>query len=76
MRLGICKMRSKNWGEAIAYFNESLELSPNQALAYYYIAASYGVLKEHVKAKENLQKALSINPNLIINEESVLFKYL
>ena len=76
MRLGICEIRNKNWNKAITYFNESLELSPNQALAYYYIAASYGVLKEHVKAKVNLQRALLINPNLIIDDTSVLFKYL
>ena len=77
-RLGICEIYKKNWTQAIAYFNESLEFIPGQALAHYYIATSYGVLKEHDKAKENLDKALSIDPKLELNidEKNVLYKYL
>jgi Tfp pilus assembly protein PilF len=77
MKLGICEMHNKHWQIAINYFNESLALLPNQALAYFYLASSYGILKEHEQAKESLTKALSINPKLraSINNKSVLYKY-
>ena len=77
MELGVCEIHKKNWSQAIAYFQKSLDLVPNQALAYFYIATSYGVLKKHELAKLNLDKALLLQPSLSknIDSESVLFKY-
>lgn len=49
--------------EAIAAFNQALEINPDYASAYYNKAACYALQQQVKLALENLQAAIKLNPS-------------
>lgn len=53
----------KNYEEALKYFNLSHKFEPNNPNTYYNIGRSYEKIGNKIKAKENFEKALKLNPD-------------
>ena len=64
----------KNWNEsgeaqAIAFFNQAIELDPEFAMAYGYLGSMYGILGEQSKSIENLGKAFQLRDRVTESEK-------
>jgi len=62
--LGSISMDKNRLEDAEKYLNEAVELIPYQALVYMALGKLYLLKEEYLKAKENLEKAIQLNPNL------------
>lgn len=60
--LGIIYLQKNNYNDAINYLEKSLTLNNNDEQVYYNLAGCYLMTNQIDKAKNNLHKCLSINP--------------
>jgi tetratricopeptide (TPR) repeat protein len=58
--LGITRMKEKAYTQAIQVFDESIELNPNYAEAYYYMALCYNLQKDLKNAGATLEKCKQV----------------
>src|SRR6185369_14733630 len=58
-KLALAKLKSK---EAITQLKRAIELSPNEAIYHLYAGEAYGVEKNYVSQKTELQQYVRLNP--------------
>jgi tetratricopeptide (TPR) repeat protein len=67
--LGMAAYANSSYNEAISYFNQSIQLDPNNAYAYYYRGMVYKSLGETEQAIADFQKCLTLNPDAETRQE-------
>jgi serine/threonine protein kinase/tetratricopeptide (TPR) repeat protein len=64
MGIGILKLLVKNDpAAAIPHFDQTLQIQPDDWMAFYARGASYFLLKDYTRAKADLEQALVLNPD-------------
>ena len=63
IQLGNAAYRNGKPDEALNLYTESARIMPSNAEAYFNLGGIYLMKKEILKARENWQKTLSLNPN-------------
>jgi tetratricopeptide (TPR) repeat protein len=63
-QLGISLRKQGRWEDAITEYQKALQIAPGAEGLYYNIGMAYAEGKDYEAAIKNMQKALSINPNL------------
>lgn len=61
---GINLRKSKMFDQAVDYYKRAMEFSPGDENLYYNMARAHFELGNYSKAKENLEKAVELNPDL------------
>jgi len=67
--LGMEAYADGNYNEALSYLNQSVQLDPNNAYAYYYRGMTYQSLGETERAIADFQKCLTLNPDADTRQE-------
>lgn len=65
MLLGIAEGSEKNYTESVQYFERAIQITPQSAQAYFNLYITYQSMGEIVKAQSALDKAQSIDPQII-----------
>jgi len=60
---GKAALDRRNWDKALADFTEIIRRFPNYAEAYSYRAQAYFSKRKYKEAREDVDKALQLNPN-------------
>ncbi|MDR2123948.1 MAG: tetratricopeptide repeat protein [Desulfovibrio sp.] len=63
-QLGISLRKQGRWQDAITEYKRALQIAPGAEGLYYNIGMAYAEGKDYEAAIKNMQKALSLNPNL------------
>lgn len=63
-QLGISLRKQGRWQDAVAEYQKALQIAPGAEGLYYNIGMAFAEGKDYESAIKNMQKALSINPNL------------
>jgi tetratricopeptide (TPR) repeat protein len=63
-QLGISLRKQGRWEDAVTEYKKALRIAPGAEGLYYNIGMAYAEGKDYETAVKNMQKALSINPNL------------
>ena len=69
-------MKSSKWIEALAAYNQALQLSPNSADAYNALGWAYNDMGRHGEAFAPLVKAIQLNPQLADAHYGIAYAYL
>jgi uncharacterized protein len=62
---GLQEAKAGRYNQALSYFQQTVELEPQHAKAWYYLGLCYTYLKQYDKTIEPYQKATEIYPNYI-----------
>lgn len=61
--LGAIEVNDGNLDRGIELLNRSLEITPDDPQALFNLSGAYGLQRDFAKAREVLDKLISINPN-------------